>query len=190
MASTITTVKDFTDDVSELRLGNNGSYVLILRDLLNKAGIDIYNKYTTNDVYEFDIGLEKAVMEFQSNQGLGETGIVDDNTLNAIINVSNNLSDIIYSENAEDIISDSTTTGHPHFDSFFSDSKLRQVRKNNQDIVISLGNNTISKTIHNVYMRGVSVEFDTSGTPISEVYEFIAEDLTESDEYTDESKYK
>ena len=38
-------------------------------------------------------------------------------------------------------------------------------------------------------MRSVSTEFDTSGNPIAEVYEFIAQDLTESDEPNDAGKY-
>ena len=39
-------------------------------------------------------------------------------------------------------------------------------------------------------MRGVSTEYDTSGNPISETYEFIAQDLTESDEFRDKEKYE
>ena len=38
-------------------------------------------------------------------------------------------------------------------------------------------------------MRSVSVEVDTSGNPISEVYEFIARDIKESDEISDINKY-
>lgn len=185
-----TTVKDFTDDVTEIKYGDNGSYMLAIRDLINKAGIDIYNKYSYEDINTYDEGVETCVMEFQKKQGLEETGIIDDDTLNALINVSNNLSDIIYSEGIEDTTLDTTITDNPHFDSFFSSNNVKEARKNNQDIVITLGNNTITKTIHNVYMRGVSTEYDTSGNPISETYEFIAQDLTESDEYKDKQKYE
>ena len=97
-----TTVKDFTDDVSEIKYGDSGPYMLAIRDLINKAGIDIYNKYSYEDINLYDEGIEQCVMEFQKNNGLEETGIIDDNTLNALINVSNNLSDIIYSEGIED----------------------------------------------------------------------------------------
>ena len=38
-------------------------------------------------------------------------------------------------------------------------------------------------------MRSVSVEVDTSGNPISEVYEFIAQDIIETDEFRDRNKY-
>ena len=38
-------------------------------------------------------------------------------------------------------------------------------------------------------MRSVSVEVDTSGNPISEVYEFIARDIKESDEINDVTRY-
>lgn len=185
-----TTVKDFTDDVTEIKYGDTGPYMLAIRDLINKAGIDIYNKYSYEDINVYDEGVEQAVIEFQGKNGLKETGIIDDTTLNTMINVANNLSDIIYSEGIEDIIPDTAITDNPHFDSFFSNINTKDPRKNNQDIVIILGNNSIVKTIHNVYMRGVSTEYDTSGNPISETYEFIAQDLTESDEYRDKEKYE
>ena len=184
-----TTVKDYTDDVSEIKYGDSGPYMLAIRDLINKAGIDIYNKYYYEDINTYDEGVEECVMEFQKKNGLKETGIIDDNTLNTLINVANNLSDIIYSEGVDSIIPDTTITDNPHFDSFFSKDNKKNTRKNNQNIVISLGNNSVIKTIHNVYMRGVSTEYDTSGNPISEVYEFIAQDLTESDEVNDNQKY-
>lgn len=185
-----TTVKDFTDDVTEIKYGDTGPYMLAIRDLINKASIDIYNKYSYDDISVYDEGVEQCVMEFQKNNGLTETGIIDDITLNALINVSNNLSDIIYSENTEDTTVDTTENDDPHYDSFFSKSNTKDARKNNQDIIITLGNNTVTKTIHNVYMRGVSTEYDTSGNPISETYEFIGQDLTESDEVNDKDKYE
>ena len=186
-----TTVEDYTDEnKTEIKLNDSGPYILALRDLINKAGIDIYNKYSYEDIDTYDEGVEQCIMEFQKNNRLKETGIVDDITLNALINVSNNLSDIIYSEGVEDTTIDTVITNNPHFDSFFSSDNLKDTRKNNQDIVISLGNNTITKTIHNVYMRGVSTEYDTSGNPISETYEFIGQDLTESDETMDMDKYE
>lgn len=185
-----TTVRDYTDDVSEVKYGTSGAYILSIRDLINKAGVDIYNKYPTDDVNTFDEGMEQAVIDFQKENGLKETGIINDTTLNAMINIANNYSDIIYSEGVEGTVVDTTNSGSPKYDSFFSGNNLKEMRKNNQDIVITLGNGTITKTIHNVYMRGVSTEYDTSGAPISETYEFIAQDLTESDEYYDNDKYE
>ena len=38
-------------------------------------------------------------------------------------------------------------------------------------------------------MRSVTIEVDTSGNPISEIYEFIARDVIESDELYDSIKY-
>lgn len=38
-------------------------------------------------------------------------------------------------------------------------------------------------------MRSVSVQVDTSGNPISEVYNFIARDIKESDANEDINKY-
>ena len=56
-------------------------------------------------------------------------------------------------------------------------------------IKIVFGNKSITKTIKDVFMRSVSVEVDTSGNPVSEVYEFIARDVKESDEINDITKY-
>jgi hypothetical protein len=66
---------------------------------------------------------------------------------------------------------------------------MKTHRRNYKDIKIVFGNNTVVKTIKNVFMRSVSVEVDTSGNPISETYEFIAQDIVESDEIMDSSKY-
>lgn len=192
------TVKEFVSDFikmesvannyTEIKYGDRGTFITRIRDLINKAGIEIKH---VEDIDVYDEGVEEAVIEFQEkNRIKSPIGIIDDNTLNALINASNNLSDIIYSENAEDIIPDTTENNNPHFDSFFSKNNTKNARKNNKDIIIKLGNDTVIKTIHNVYMRGVSTEYDTSGNPISETYEFIAQDLTESDEVKDNQKYE
>lgn len=187
------TVKEFTNDkFIEMTYGDTGEYVIAIRDLLSKSGIDVYAKYPTDTPHNFDEGLEQAVMEFKATQGISNptSSIINDETLNALLNVSNNMSDIVYADGAESTSIDTTTTGDPHYDSFFSNNNLKETRKNQTDIKITVGNSTITKTIHNVYMRSVSTEFDTSGNPISEVYEFIAQDLTESDEYADQEKYQ
>lgn len=185
------TVKEYTNnEFTELSYGIKSEYVANIRDLLTKAGFDTQ---PIRDKNEFDEGVRNAVMEFQQKNAIKITGIVDGNTLYELLEITDTLMpDIIYSENATEEVetSDSELSGNPHFDSFFSKEYDRDVRKNNQDIVIVLGKNSVTKTIHNVYMRGVSTEYDTSGNPISEVYEFIGQDLTESTELKDKDKYK
>lgn len=188
-----TTVQDFTNgEQKELSYGMVGPYIMELRDLLSKSGIDIYNKYTYDNIYEYDEGLEQAIIEFKTSQGLTnpDSGIVDNNTLNALFAVSNIMSDTVESDYEEDETVDTSSNSDPRYDSFFSKDNTKEVRKNNNDINIVLGNNNVVKTIHNVYMRSVSTEVDTSGNPISETYEFIAQDLTESDESKDANKYE
>ena len=188
--SNAVTVKDYTDDVSEVKYGDTGPYISSIKELLEKTGIPDIVKNIGNSVKDtFDEITEECIMAFQKSVGLEETGILDDATLNALLGTGN--SDTLYSEESEEeIISDVTEeSDNPHFDSFFSNNNTKNTRKNNQDIVITLGDNTITKTIHNVYMRSINVEYDTSGNPISETYEFIAQDLTESDETKDENKY-
>lgn len=139
----------------------------------------------------YNIDMENAVIEFQKDNSLKETGTINSETLKLLVEkAERKASDTITAEDDEEDISEEIESSSPHYNSFFSSDNIKDVRKNNQDIIISLGNNTITKTIHNVYMRGVSVEYDTSGNPISETYEFIAQDLTESDEPKDEAKYK
>jgi hypothetical protein len=76
-----------------------------------------------------------------------------------------------------------------HYDPFFLNSSGKIYRKNHKDIIISLGNGANVKTIKDVFMRSVSVQVDTSGNPISEVYNFIARDIKESDAPEDAGKY-
>lgn len=173
-----------------LQKGSEHEYIQKIRVLLNKAGIDM-TKYSAGDnISYFDTSLEEAVSEFQSiSMGIEPNGVIDDDTLNALIVCANNMSDIIYSETTNAIGNDTSDDGMAHFDSFFTTDNKKTGRKNQVDIKIVLGENSIIKTIHNVYMRSVSTEFDTSGNPIAEVYEFIAQDLTESDEPNDASKY-
>lgn len=185
-----TTVLDWSDFYSTLKLGDTGPCIAELRILLDKAGIDMTKYSSGTDINYYDTGIEEAVSEFQSiSMGITPTGMVDDSTLNALIACANNMSDIIYSETTSQIDIDTSDDGTPHFDSFFTADNTKTGRKNQVDIKIVLGDNSITKTIHNVYMRSVSTEFDTSGNPVAEVYEFIAQDLTESDEPNDSGKY-
>jgi hypothetical protein len=77
----------------------------------------------------------------------------------------------------------------PHYNSFFDNDNFKMHRRNHKDIKIVFGNKSITKTIKDVFMRSVSVEVDTSGNPVSEIYEFIARDVIESDEIADVNKY-
>lgn len=190
MTNTPTTVLNWTGYYSSLKLGDECDDIPELRRLLDKAGIDMTKYNSGDDPNRYDTGVEEAVSDFQRiSMGITPTGVVDDATLNALIACANNMSDIVYSETANQINNDTNDEGAPHFDSFFTTDNKKLGRKNQVDIKIILGDNSIVKTIHNVYMRSVSTEFDTSGNPIAEVYEFIAQDLTESDEPNDIGKY-
>lgn len=188
------TVKDFTKgSYTELKLQANkikGSFVNELANLLEKSGIDVYNKYNINSSdASFGVKLEQAIMEFQEKHGLPVTGIVTDVVLDALYNIGKKFSDIIYSDDIEAVDAEEEESDNPHYESFFSEGNDKLLRRNKNNIVIELGNATITKTIHNVFMRSVSTEVDTSGNPIAEIYEFIAQDLTESDESNDHGKY-
>jgi peptidoglycan hydrolase-like protein with peptidoglycan-binding domain len=187
-----TTVKEFTGGkYTEIKVDAlnqiKGDFCDKITELLNKCGIN----YTVNERFKGMYGIkdEIAVKQFQEQQGLPVTGIVDDTTLNALLTVSENMSDIIYNEGIEDLNVDSAENQDPHYDSFFTEKNTKTTRKNKQNIVIEIGNAAVVKTIHNVFIRSVSVEVDTSGNPISEVYEFVAQDVTESDETNDYAKY-
>lgn len=139
---------------------------------------------------QYDQTVEQAVRDFQSAFGLTANGILDDKTLQAMIYCKDKLSDIVFDESIQDYVApDAQETGSPHYDSFFHNDRFKQHRQNQKDIKIVFGSANIVKTIKDVYMRSVSVEVDTSGNPIAEIYEFIARDITESDELSDISKY-
>lgn len=183
-----TTISDFTKNLkNEVKYMDSGTYVKEIRDYLNTLGFDTYKNNSNPNLY--DATVENAVKEFQKKYNLNITGIIDSTTLNKLINQSNTVSGTIHSTTSNNVFVDTMETDDPHYDSFFSRKYSKKVRKNNQNIIITLGDNTIHRVLHNVYMRSVSVEFDTSGNPISEVFSFIAQDLTESDEPYDANKY-
>lgn len=192
-----TTVKDWSDGSTTLRRGAAGPSIRNLRTLLNQAGIDM-TKYPVDDPDLFDMGLEEAVCEFQKmsmdmDDSSTKLGIVDDLTLNCLINSASMMGDLSYYENVAETdpegSPDGSVEGNPHYDSFFNGGNTKTYRKNATNIRIVLGANGIVKTLHDVYMRSVGVEYDTSGNPICETYEFIARDMTESDNAEDNTKY-
>lgn len=160
-----------------------GGFMYQICDLLYKCGIDV----PITDTY--DDTIEKAVLEFQKNTKMKETGVLTTNVLQAMIIYAKKMDDIIEGadEETEDLSDEKSIS--PHFDSFFDEDNFKMHRRSHKDIKIVFGNKSITKTIKDVIMRSVSVEVDTSGNPISEIYEFIARDITESDEINDINKY-
>lgn len=163
-----------------------GHFVVEICDLLDRCGIDIQSTTT------YDETVASAVAEFQTKIGVkAPNGILTTNTLQSMILYADNLnSNTIEDENGETITEFSEELNEsPHYKSFFDDNKYKMHRRNHKDIKIVFGNNSITKTIKDVIMRSVTVEVDTSGNPISEIYEFVAKDIKESDEISDANNY-
>lgn len=160
-----------------------GSFIYQICDLLNKCGIDIQ----TTNIY--DNTVESAVSQFQQIIGMSNTGILTTDTLQAMIVYADKMSDVIEGDEESLENNESKESSSPHYNSFFNEDNYKTHRKNHKDIKIVFGNKSITKTIKDVFMRSVSIEVDTSGNPISEVYEFIARDIKESDEINDITKY-
>lgn len=184
------TVAELTDGLyNELSYNSattiiKGVFVTNLCGLLRACGIKVAN--TT----EYNLEVSNAVMEFQALLNMEKkTGILDDATYQTMILYYNKLIDNVIEEDDEDEEDTKTVSISPHFDSFFADERFKMFRRNHKDIKIVFGNGSVTKTIKDVFMRSVTVEVDTSGNPISEVYEFIARDIKESDELSDASKY-
>ena len=161
-------------------------FILQIRQLLNKAGI-----FVNTDSKEYDAELSNKVKEFQSKNGLNDNGILDTTTLQTLIRESDkkSKSDVIEEDEEETSNTDNSVSTNPHYNSFFNEDNYKTFRKNRKNIKIVLGNNSNTKTIIDVFFRSQTVEYDTSGNPISEVYEFIAKDIKESDEINDLDKY-
>jgi peptidoglycan hydrolase-like protein with peptidoglycan-binding domain len=160
-----------------------GNFMYEVCDLIDKCGIDI----TVTDVYDDNVA--NAVSQFQQTVGLNATGVLTTSTLQAMLVYAKKMNDIV---EGEDEAGDGTVeilSTSPHYNSFFDDDNFKMHRRNHKDIKIVFGNKSITKTIKDVYMRSVSVEVDTSGNPVSEIYEFIARDIVESDEIADINKY-
>lgn len=154
--------------------------------------IRMLNAVGTNcpETTEYDSTLENAIMEYQRKKGLDPTGIFNDETCNALYEDSQKImKDSIDEENDDIDYDEDRDQIKPHYDQFFTKESGKQVRQAHKDITIEFGDGQISKTIKDVIMRSVGVEIDTSGNPVSEVYEFIARDIIESDAPEDTYKY-
>ena len=155
-------------------------------NLLNKAfGAEVA---PITDVY--DQTTSEKVAQFQSIVGMSATGVLNDATLQTLVlYVDKNSSDTVDDNGTEELNEEDAASESPHYDSFFDEDRYKMHRQNRKDIQIVFGQGSIKKTIKDVFMRSVSVEVDTSGNPISEIYEFIARDIKESDELSDYDKY-
>jgi hypothetical protein len=160
-----------------------GPFISDVCNLLNKCGIEVQSTGVYDDI------LESAVKDFQNKVKMKVTGILDNNVLQALILYSNKLNDTINDDTEDEEASEDEKTTSPHYNSFFDNENYKMHRRNHKDIKIVFGNNSVTKTIKDVFMRSVTVEVDTSGNPISEIYEFIARDVKESDEINDMIKY-
>lgn len=161
-----------------------GEYMMYICKILDKCGISVAydNAYTAE--------IADAVSQFQRMVDKDPSGILNTVTWQAMLVYANQMSDIIVGEEtAEDEDNAGGVSASPHYTSFFNKDNYKSHRRNNKNIKIVLGNKSIVKTIRDVYMRSVAVDVNTSGTPIYEVYEFIAKDVTETDEIADTLKY-
>ena len=160
--------------------------------MLRKLGF-----YKGEDTTEFTMGLWNSIKSFQYKYlNKTHTGTLNNDTLEKLYNLSQEAAPTTIGGDANDNISDSTDNSNTgdssvlaHYDPYFDQRNQKRFRKNKQDINIILGDGTIVKTIKDAYMRSVSVEVDASGNPISEIYEFVARDIIETDEANDPVKY-
>ena len=162
-----------------------GNFVKKICKLLKKCGIKITETNT------YDDKVEKAVKKFQKKVEITETGILTTEVYQVMIVYADKINDNIPEDTTveEDDTIYGSLSQSPHYGTFFADDRYKMHRRNHKDMVIQFGNKSITKTIKDVFMRSVSVEVDTSGNPISEIYEFIARDIKESDEISDANKY-
>ena len=187
-----TTIKDLTNgEFSSLRYdatGNNytGKLVEDVVGLIERAGGNVPNSRISST----DSVFRDTILSYQKKFGLAETGILDDDLLHDIYKRATETSNNeIFGDNEYDSYDSSDKIYDPHYDPFFLSNSEKIARRNHKDIVISIGNGANKKTIKDVFMRSVSVQVDTSGNPISEVYSFIARDIKESDAPEDINKY-
>ncbi len=161
-----------------------GSFMGAVTDVLNKCDM---NTWASGNAY--DLRIQQAVMEFQGKMGMQASGILNNATWQTMLAYATKYSDIINDTGVDENSTGYQVSESPHYNAFFDKNNVKTHRRNGKDIKIVFGNDSVTKTLKNVFMRSVSVEVDTSGNPISEVYEFIAQDVKESDEPMDTSKY-
>lgn len=144
----------------------------------------------------YTIHYHYAVRKFQRANKMPASGICDNNikgTLNAQYDR--------YLKEQKDQADSTVSSGghsnsnevHPAEDnqyleeSFFSAKRDDTFRRNNYNIVIQIGDDDQHvKAITGVRLRSKTIQLDASGQPISESFEFIAKDLKENTEPTDQ----
>lgn len=181
----------------------NGSFVQVIEATLAKCGYPV-NRPPVQPSGVYDYYVQQAVKKFQEDHWqeykttfMTNSGSLDDDTWRHILKIANEQNNDTIEEDpteTEDTDSDSQysseSSDSPHYNPYFDKDNGKQFRKNHKDIRIIFGESGIVKTLHDVVMRSVGIEVDTSGNPISETYEFIARDVTETDESRDEGKYE
>lgn len=161
-----------------------GTFLGKVREVLRKC--DLKTNASSN---VYNLQMQQAVMEFQGKMQMPATGILNNATWQTMLAYASKYSDVINGVTANQSDDEIAVEKTPHFSPFFDEDNVKTHRRNGKDIKIVFGNHSVVKTLKNVYMRSVSVEVDTSGNPISEIYEFIAQDIKESDEPMDAKKY-
>lgn len=159
-----------------------------IMQLIRKIGCDT----TNTDIRKNGTSFQKVIKNVQKTFGMPETGVLDDNLLHYIYQKSQELdSDEIEDDSKEEDENywDETLVGNPHYDPYFINNSSKDARRNHKDIIIAFGDGSNRKIIKDVFMRSESVQVDTSGNPISEVYTFVARDVKESDAEEDQNKY-
>lgn len=72
---------------------------------------------------------------------------------------------------------------------FFNQYNSKKLRKTNMELRVDFGNkNPNNQTIKHLYLRSKGIEIDASGNPLFEIFEFVAQDIVESDNKFVESK--
>lgn len=164
----------------------SGNLISTIVDLISKTMTDV----SDTNIKTSGIAFKNIILNYQKKFGFKETGVLDDNLLHDIYKRAQEASsDTIEDDEESDEEYNGDSNLNPHYDPFFLNESGKIERKNNKDIVISFGGGTNRKIIKNVFMRSVSVQVDTSGNPISEVYNFIARDIKETDASEDLNKY-
>ena len=207
----LNTVKELTGyQTSEVKysiskiLTNNYPFIRYMCQDLRKLGL-----YSYADTTRYVPALATAVKEFkQKYMGISNNSIINDEFIKALKSEANKTaSDTINTTGNTDVPgnvgedgdtyeayldstdSDRTDNIGAHYGQFFSEQNSKQFRQNKRDIRIVLGDGTVTKVIKEVYMRSVGTDVDASGNPISETYEFIAKDITETDNPEDVNGY-
>jgi hypothetical protein len=195
MSLTKFTVSENTGyQLSEISYSSSGktisyNFIMDVCDYLRQLGF-----WAKDSQREYDYELSKAILSFQAVENLSPTGTLNDATLKLLVRragdfMNNKIGENSYGGNNDYVSNTNTAVSGAHYGSFFAEGNYKTFRKNRGNIKIVLGDGSIVKTIRDVYIRSSSVQVDSSGNPISEVYEFIARDVTESDEVNDINKY-